>query len=100
MKYNMDKGIIQNAVEVLGEETLVLIMEECSELQKECSKEFRRKGNKQNIIEEIGDVLICIEYMRLMLDIPEKEIQESIDYKMLRTEERLALNTLTNRRTK
>lgn len=91
--------ILEDAVEVMGQdETLVLTMEECSELQKECSKVFRQKGNRANLVEEMGDVLICIGYLMSLFNISEEEIQDTIDHKMYRTKKRIELNTLTLRR--
>ena len=38
----------------------VVAIEEMSELQKELSKFIRGKGNRDNLIEEVADVLIMI----------------------------------------
>lgn len=91
------KDIIKDAVNILGEEVLVLTMEECSELQKECSKVFRNKGNRENLIEEMGDVAICLNYLKEKYNITDKEIEESIDRKMYRTKRRIENGTLTMR---
>lgn len=94
----ISKEVVNEAIEVLGQdETLVLTMEECSELQKECSKVFRNKGNRENLIEEIGDVLICVRYLTETFNISDEEIQENIDLKMYRTKKRINNNTLTLR---
>lgn len=43
---------------------LVMVVEECSELIKEITKEFR--GGSRNIIEEIADVEIMVEQLRVI----------------------------------
>ena len=45
---------------------MVIVMEECSELQKEISKIIREKGNLENLAEEIADVEIMIEQLKYM----------------------------------
>ena len=94
----IDEQVVKDTVKVLGQdETLMLTMEECSELQKECSKVFRCKGNRANLVEEMGDVLICIDYLKELYNISDAELQETIDHKMFRTKKRIDLNTLTLR---
>ena len=46
-------------------------MEECSELIKEISKIIRGKGNLANLAEEIADVEIMLEQLKLMYYIEE-----------------------------
>lgn len=69
-----------------------IAMEECAELIQAISKRLRYpkdKKRKDNLIEEMADVLICIEQLKIMFDISEKEIQEWIFKKEKRVFERL-----------
>lgn len=71
-------------------------MEECAELIQAISK-MRRVRNKgaddsdayYNLVEEISDVLICIEQMKVMYEIPNHEIQSMVFEKCARQEARL-----------
>ena len=42
---------------------LMVTVEECSELIKECSKMYRQRGNIEHLSEEIADVLIMCEQL-------------------------------------
>lgn len=73
-------------------------VEECAELIKECSdlikallKARRENGSIENIIDEIADVTIMCEQVKLMFDC-EKEVAERIDYKINRQLERIGRN--------
>ena len=70
--------------------------EECAELIQAISKMRRvRNAGKDdceayyNLVEEIADVLICMEQMRVMYEISDHEIQGFIDKKCQRQEERM-----------
>lgn len=49
-------------------------MEECAELIQAISKAKRGKINRDNMIEEIADVLICIEMLKQMYMISEEKL--------------------------
>lgn len=85
---------IVDAVSVLGDTTLVIAMEECSELIKEASKFYRSKGSYENIAEEIADVLICIDWLKEYLDISDESISNWRDKKESRIISRIESNTL------
>lgn len=61
----------------------IIAMEECSELQKAISKclrfeqgdRFVADNQRENLIEEIADVLICIEQLQVMYSIDHEEIE-------------------------
>ena len=42
-----------------------------------------------NIVEEIADVLICIEYLKMIYDIGQEEIESWINKKIKRIKERI-----------
>ena len=71
-------------------------MEECAELIQAVSK-MRRVRNSgkddgeayDNMVEEMADVLICLEQLRLTYDIPDHAIQDMIYRKCERQEARI-----------
>ena len=75
-----------------GMVNLVITMEELSELQKEVSKGIRGKGNKLDIIEEMADVMISIEYIKSIYNINDKEIQKAMNIKLDRLSENIKSN--------
>ena len=71
----------------------LISMEECSELVQAISKAKRGKLNKENLIEEIADVLICIDWLKDIYDISESELNEMILFKIKRVENKLISKT-------
>lgn len=59
----------------------IIWVEELSELQKEITKSLRGKLRKDNMIEELADVLICLEQLKIKYNVSEDELQKWIDYK-------------------
>jgi NTP pyrophosphatase (non-canonical NTP hydrolase) len=83
------KKTITEIINKFGETNqLIIAMEECSELIKEVSKYIRTKDNKENLTEELADVCIMIEQIRLIVGINELELYEMMQKKLKRTEER------------
>ena len=68
---------------------LVVVIEELSELQKELCKSLRDKTNIDNIIEEIADVEIMLEQLKLYFKIDNNKIDNIKSEKLNRTKERL-----------
>lgn len=68
-----------------------IAMEESAELIQAVNKHIRYDNieSREHLIEEVADVLICIEQLKLLADIKESEIQNLIDYKCDRTRRRL-----------
>lgn len=63
----LDKNLYKQAVEAFGTPAQIIIaMEECSELIKELSKTLRGGCNVDNISEEIADVQIMIEQLKVI----------------------------------
>ena len=82
MKYNIDESVIDRSVDHYGEEIQSTVcMEECAELIQAISKAKRGKINRDNMIEEIADVLICIEMLKQMYMISEDKINKWIEKK-------------------
>lgn len=74
----------------------VIAMEECSELIKAISKMIRYSSDedsvcmyKDNLIEEMADVYIILDELKMMYDILEFDIEEMINQKIDREEERI-----------
>lgn len=55
---------------------MAVAIEECSELQKEITKIIRKKGNLTNLAEEIADVEIMLEQLKLIFTIHDKVIEQ------------------------
>lgn len=84
----LDKSLMQSGVE----EILLVCMEESSELIKAITKAERYPGQAtkiDNIVEEVADVLICIEYLKMIYNIDQEEIQSWINKKIKRLKERM-----------
>ncbi len=70
-------------------------MEECSELIQAISKFLRATKAKDMLIarnhirEEIADVMIVIDQLRLMHAIGDKEMEQEVEYKVARLNERI-----------
>lgn len=95
-----DKKIIDKTLDRYGIERQSLVaMEELSELQKAISKLVRNpeektkplefKGLRDNLIEEMADVLICMDQLINFYKIDRSEIQELIQAKQERQAKRL-----------
>lgn len=74
-----------------GVQQVIVAIEELSELQKELCKSLRNNYNYGNIVEEIADVEIMLEQMKIYFEIKEEEIEEMKKLKIKRTKERLGL---------
>lgn len=66
-------------------ETLIIAIEEMSELQKELTKMLRGKGNTVGILEEIADVFICINEIQYLFGISNEDLWSAVDVKLLQT---------------
>lgn len=63
---------------IKGFRNIIIILEELGELNKELTKALRDKEDRIGIIEETADVLICIEYIKKIFNITEREINSAI----------------------
>lgn len=76
---------------------IVVAIEEMSELSKELCKTLRGKNdNKEQIEEELADVVIMLEQMKMYYGIDTNKLNEVIDSKLARTKERLLGNDTDN----
>lgn len=102
------RGFIQEIDARVNDETMdrygierqsLVAMEELSELQKAISKLVRNpeektkplefKGLRHNLIEEMADVIICMDQLKEYYNITHAEIQINIDSKQARQRRRL-----------
>jgi hypothetical protein len=98
--HTFNKQIIEETMDRFGIEKQSLVaMEELAELQKAISKLVRNseektkslefKGLRHNLIEEMADVLICMDQLIEFYHIQRLEIQELIQAKQARQAKRL-----------
>ena len=82
--------IIKSAIEKFGiDNQKVVAIEELSELQKEICKDLRGIGNRESIVEELGDVQIMAEQVKKIYNITEEELLSAKEYKLKRLEKRI-----------
>lgn len=74
----------------------LMAIEEMSELIKEICKDFRGNTNKDAIKEEIADVLVMIEQLRIIYDIKLSDIHKVMNQKIERTMERINESNISN----
>lgn len=68
-----------------------VIMEELAELTQQVSKQLRNTGDSYDLVEEMADVYICLEFLKLIFDVDPDMLQKAIDVKLKRETERIAL---------
>ena len=82
--------VVQLSIEHYGKDVQSTVcMEECAELIQAISKEKRGKSDKDHLAEEMADVLICIQMLRQIYDIPEDSIESHIAIKQERIMRRI-----------
>ena len=78
-----------------GKLQLIVAIEELSELAKELCKYLRLEAgtafNINNLVEEVADVSIMIEQIKIYFGINETRLQDEINAKIERTKQRLGL---------
>lgn len=100
LMHELDARINNETMDRYGIERQSLVaMEELSELQKAISKLVRNpeektkplefKGLRHNLIEEMADVIICMDQLKEYYNITHAEIQINIDSKQARQRRRL-----------
>lgn len=90
MEVNINKEIVSRSLETYGNGIQLLVcMEELSELTQAISKEIRGKNNRNNIIEEMADVIICLEILKQIFAVTNVEIEEWVKFKQGRNLKRI-----------
>lgn len=90
----MDKELVKKVIHKHGTVTQSMIaMEECSELIQAISKCLRSKDlipteTREHLIEEMADVMICLEQLMIMYSITDEELISWIERKELRLKKR------------
>ena len=86
----IDSNVVKKSIEHYGADLqTVVCMEECAELIQAISKMKRGKDNRDNLIEEMADVMICIEILKQVYGISDNEIQNYVCQKQNRSIERM-----------
>ena len=86
----IDSNVVKKSIEHYGADLqTVVCMEECAELIQAISKMKRGKDNRDNLIEEMADVMICMEIMKQVYGISDNEIQNYVCQKQNRSIERM-----------
>ena len=89
----IDSNVVKKSIEHYGADLqTVVCMEECAELIQAISKMKRGKDNRDNLIEEMADVMICMEILKQVYGISENDIQNYVCQKQNRSIERMKSN--------
>lgn len=72
-----------------GKHQVIVAMEELAELIQQLSKSVRGSDNRIEIVEEIADVQIMLEQMRIFFNISTAEIYDVMRLKLERETERI-----------
>ena len=90
MLNDLQKNALVKALEKFGSiSELIITVEELSELQKEVTKQLRNEGKMENLVEEMADVYIVMEYLKLIFAINDEDIKTEIAFKIDRLISRL-----------
>lgn len=90
-RFNIDSEVIKNSIAHYGDQIqLTTSMEECAELIQALSKYLRFEGSYYNeVVEEVADVYICLELVKTILGIPDRDIEAWIKNKQSRLVNRM-----------
>lgn len=86
------KDFAKQMIGKFGDLQLIIACEELSELQKEICKYLRNKGDKDHIKEEMADVQLMLDELKVFFDISQEEIYRIKRKKILRTQKRCLEN--------
>ena len=71
------------------QESMIIVMEELAELSQAISKQLRNKGDYYNLIEEMADVIICLQIIKDNYNISKEDLIKSINTKIDRIDNRI-----------
>ena len=75
----IDSNVVTKSVENYGADLQTTVcMEECSELIQAISKKKRGKDNRDNLIEEMADVMIRMDILKQVYGVSDSEIQNYV----------------------
>ena len=87
---NTENRILMAAILTYGHDAQKkMALEEMSELQKEICKNWRGKDNYDEIAEEIADVEIMLDQLKMIYGISERQVLKFRNDKVIRLKERL-----------
>lgn len=90
----MNSEVLMEAIQTYGSDNqLNVAIEEMSELIKEICKRKRMANNRKEIVEEMADVIIMLEQLKLIFNISSTELETQIEFKLDRLQERLKVKT-------
>ena len=81
---SIDKELYTRIVDENRDTCLTIAMEECAELIQAISKAKRGKLDRDNLIEELADVMNVLDWIIYICDINCAEIKEMIEFKQNR----------------
>lgn len=85
--------ILEKAIETYGVEAQIrMAFEEMAELTQAICKSLRGADNLNNVVEEIADVEIMLEQIKMIYDIEQWEIDMKKKEKLLRLSEKLNIS--------
>lgn len=85
--------ILNKAIETYGvEDQLRMVFEEMAELTQAICKNLRGVDNLNNVVEEIADVEIMLEQIKMIYDIEQWEVDIQKKAKLIRLAERLNMS--------
>ena len=88
--YDQRKAVYLEAISTFGAENQEkMVVEEMSELTKEICKHWRGRDNLTAIADEIADVTIMLEQLRLIYNLNDS-VASHMDKKILRLQDRIA----------
>ena len=89
--YEERKEIYEKALRTWGTQAQIMMaIEEMSELTKELCKHFRGRPNGEEIVDELADVTIMVEQLRLIFGVNDA-VCDQMDVKMLRLKKRIGM---------
>lgn len=88
----MDKVFSRAIVKYGIRHQCMVAVEEMAELQKEVSKAVRGQLNRDGLTEEMADVWIMTEQLKMMFNITDAEVQKVVWQKVARLKERVEKN--------